>query len=178
MSGQLPKDIELLLNKLYRNKDIPVVRPGSKQMKLGYPLLFKYDAKWKSILPYWDALPLSIPIAKYGNGFLGINLHFVPWSRRIQLANSIIKKTKNKNRVTYPDLKAAWKSSKLPEALAMLCIRRYLYSHVRSHLKSFDWETYSEAVRDVRPKFIKKSEKFILSDIMRKFREHANQKGQ
>lgn len=175
MPGKLPKDLQILLEKLY-NKDIPVVKPGSKKMRLGYPVLFKYDAKWKNVLPYWDANPLSIVLAKYGDGFLGINLHYVSWTRRIQLAKFLMKKTKNKNRITYRDIKAAWKAAQLPLALAMLAIRRYLYSHVRSNMNIFDWETYSDAVKDIRPKFRKQQEQAILNEIMKKFREQGKKK--
>lgn len=176
MAGRLPKDIEVLIRKLYKNKDIPVVNPKTRRMKLGYPVLFVYDAKFKNKLPYWDSLPLSIVLARYPDGFLGINLHYIIWTRRLQLGKFLVRRAKNKNRIRYEDILKAWKNAKLPLGLAQLCIRRYLFSHIRSDVKQFSWETYYEAVREIRPKFRKKSEQYILNHIMKIFREKAGKK--
>jgi len=170
--GKFPKDIQLLFKKLYKNKEIPNVKPGSRQMRLGYPVMFVYSAKWASILPYWDALPFSIVLAKYPDGFLGLNLHYIDWARRIQLAKKIAKAAKNGRRIKYIDIKKAWTSLKLPEALLMLVIRRYLYSHIRSNMKIFDIDTYYEAVKDIRPKFRKQAEKKVLAAIRLKWALH------
>lgn len=177
MAGKFPKDVQILFKKIYKNKTIPSVKPGSRGMKLGHPVMFVYQAKTASTLPYWDALPFSIIIAKYGDGFLGLNLHYLEWTRRLQLAKKIVRLTKNKNRLTYMDIKKAWSSLKLPEALLMLVIRRYLYSHIRSDIKIFDWETYIGAIKDIRPSFKKQSEKRIIAAIRAKWILHkrANQ---
>ena len=39
--------------------------------------MFFYDAKTQDKLPYWDYFPLCIPIKKYKNGFMGLNLHYL-----------------------------------------------------------------------------------------------------
>ena len=171
-AGNFPKDIEILFNKLYKNVRIPVVRPGSRQMKLGWPVMFVYSAKWKAKLPYWDALPFSIILAKYPDGFLGLNLHYIEWTKRIQLANKILKAAKNKKRITYSMIKKAWIELKLPEALLMLVIRRYLYSNVMSKIKIFDIETYYAAIKDIRPKFKKETELRVLSAIRELWKIH------
>lgn len=170
--GKFPKDIQLLFNRLYKNKIIPNVKPGSRGMKLGYPVMFVYDAKWKSKLAYWDALPFSIILAKYPDGFLGLNLHYVQWTTRIQLANKLVRAAKNGKRIKYVDIKKAFHELKIPEGLLALIIRRYLYSHVRSNIKIFDIETYSEAVKDIRPDFQKKSEKYVLHAIRELWKIH------
>jgi hypothetical protein len=171
-AGKFPKDIQILFDRLYKNKDIKTVKPGSRGMRLGYPCLFVYDAKTKADLPYWDSLPFSIVLHKYADGFLGLNLHYLEWTRRIQLAKKLVRKAKNKNRITYLDVKKAWGSLKLPEALLALVIRRYLYSHIRSEIKQFDFETYEEAVKDIRPKFKKQSERRVLAAIRAKWLLH------
>lgn len=175
MPGKLPDDVEYLLKKLYKDKDIPTVKPGrgAKGLRLGYPALFVYDAKLKAVLPYWDALPLSIVIGYYPDGFLGINLHYIPWAKRISLGKALIKATKGKNRISYLKLKKAWQDAKLPVGLAMLCIRRYLYSHIRSEIKMFDYETYYKTMLDVRGNFKRKSEKVVMRLTMKKWSEHV-----
>jgi len=172
-SGKFPRDVELLFNKIFQNQVIPNVKPGSRNMRLGYPMMFVYDAKWKAVLPYWDALPFSIVLAKYPDGFLGLNLHYVQWTTRIQLAKKLVKATKNKNRINYGDVKKAWLDLKLPEGLLYLVIRRYLYSHVRSNMKQFDIETYAEVIKDIRPKFKKQSEMQVLHAIRLLWRLHV-----
>ena len=42
---------------------------------IGRMYFFYYDAKNKDKLPQWDRFPLVLPIERYGNGFLGLNLH-------------------------------------------------------------------------------------------------------
>lgn len=143
-----------------------------RKVKLGYPVLFVYDAKHKDTLPYWDSLPFSVVIAKYPDGFLGLNLHYIEWTKRLQLAKLIMQKTKNKNRIKYIDIKKAWHAVKLPQALLYLCIRRYLGSHIRSDIKTFSPDTYYEIIKDVRPDFIKKSEKAVLAAIRLKWQLH------
>jgi hypothetical protein len=170
--GKFPKDVELLFKKLYKNKDIKTVKPGSRSMRLGFPVMFVYDAKHKNTLPYWDSLPFSIVLAKYPDGFLGLNLHYLEWTKRLQLGKLLVRRSKNKNRITYKDIKSAWKALKLPEALLYLVIRRYLYSHIASDMKAFDWETYSDALKDIRPKFKKESEKRVLAAIRAKWNLH------
>jgi len=170
--GSFPKDIEVLFKKLYKNKKIPTVKPGSRQMRLGFPVLFVYDAKTKADLPYWDSLPFSIVLTKYSDGFLGINLHYLEWTKRIQLAKKLVRAAKNGRRIKYIDIKKAWVSLNLPEALLYLVIRRYLYTHIRSSMKIFDMETFNAAVKDIRPKFKKDSEKRILSAIRAKWALH------
>lgn len=171
-AGNFPKDVEILFRKIYKNRKIPSVKPGSRAMRLGYPVMFVYSAKWASKLPYWDSLPFSVVIAKYPDGFLGLNLHYIEWTKRIQLAEKLVRAAKNKKRITYLDVKRAWESLRLPMALLMLTVRRYLYSHIRSKMKIFDWETYRGAVRDIRPKFRKESERRILAAIRAKWALH------
>lgn len=170
--GKFPKDIQLLFNRLYKNKTIPNVKPGSRSMRLGFPVMFVYNAKWKQKLPYWDALPFSIVLAKYPDGFLGLNLHYIQWTTRIQLAKKLVRSSKNGKRIKYIDIKKAFRDLKLPDGLLALVIRRYLYSHIKSNIKIFDIETYGAAVKDIRPNFKKKSEKQVLYAIRELWRMH------
>ncbi len=170
--GLFPKDVQILFKKLFKNKEIKSVKPGSKAMKLGMGVMFVYDAKWKKSLPFWDRLPFSVILTKYPDGFLGINLHYVPWARRLQLVKKIYKLKKNHRRITYPMIKKAWATAKLPEALLMLSIRRYLYSHIRSQIKLFDWDTYYDVVKDIRPKFVKENEQTIHNILQKKWNVH------
>ncbi len=58
--------------------------------EIGKMYLFHYDAKYKNILPYWDRWPLIFPFDETDNGFYGINLHYLPIDKRINLMTALI----------------------------------------------------------------------------------------
>lgn len=114
--------------------------------QIGSMFLFFYDAKHKLTLPFFDMHPLVLPIEMYAGGFLGLNLHYLPPMARVQLLRSLYE-TKNNDKynettklnLSYSLLKAYSNQYKGNEE----CIKRYLYSHVRSsfHLVNpADWE--------------------------------------
>lgn len=114
--------------------------------EIGSMFLFFYDAKYKMTLPFYDMHPLVIPIEMYMDGFLGVNLHYLPPLARVQLLKAL-DNTKNNDKynestklaVSYELLKRYANQFKGHEQ----CIKRYLFSHVRSsfHLVNpTDWE--------------------------------------
>jgi hypothetical protein len=52
--------------------------PKARRILPGTMLFYHYDPKYKDTLPQWDAFPLVIVLDLYDDGFLGLNLHFVP----------------------------------------------------------------------------------------------------
>lgn len=94
---------------------------------------FVYDAKWKDKLPTWDAFPISIPIEFYKDGWLGINLHYLPLKERMRLIQALDKvrrtQTNRKKRfvLSYQILQGLAKT-KLYEPT----LHRYLSRHVRT----------------------------------------------
>jgi len=113
--------------------------------EIGNMYIFTYDAKHKDKLPIWDSYPLVFPINFYDDGFLGINLHYLPASQRATLLNALNtiatddKYTDNtKLNISYQILsKSASKFSGYEN-----CVKRYLYSHIRSsfyYVSPADW---------------------------------------
>ena len=45
---------------------------------LGNLYFFHYTPKNSESLPYYDVFPLVLILAKYNDGFLGLNLHYLP----------------------------------------------------------------------------------------------------
>lgn len=114
--------------------------------QIGSMYLFVYDPKYKLILPFYDMHPLVIPIEMYVDGFLGLNLHYLPPLARIQLLKAL-DDTKNNDKynettklsISYGLLKTYSNQFKGHEQ----CIKRYLFSHVRSSfhiVNPTDWE--------------------------------------
>lgn len=104
------------------------------RMSIGRMFMFYYDAKTKADLPYWDRFPLVFPIELYSDGFLGINLHYLPPLLRAKLMNALYATLNNKKyddttklRINYQILSSTSKFN-----LFQPCVKRYLFSHVKS----------------------------------------------
>jgi hypothetical protein len=62
---------------------------------VGQMYMFRYNAKWKDELPYWDKFPLVFPFKKIKGGFLGLNMHYLPLNYRAQLMDALYTVTNN-----------------------------------------------------------------------------------
>lgn len=111
----------------------------------GSMIMFFYDPKHKKTLPYYDTFPLVIPISPAKDGFLGLNLHYLPPILRAKFLDSLMDVTTDKRfdestrfDVTYQMLKGASKMRYYQP-----CIKHYLAKHVRSRfaeVPSPEWE--------------------------------------
>lgn len=94
---------------------------------------FIYDPKHKDTLPYYDKFPLVIPIEIYPDGFLGLNLHYLPPHLRAKLLDLLIEKYKRSSSaktymaISYPILKSLTQAKMFEP-----CLHRYLKDHMRS----------------------------------------------
>lgn len=113
---------------------------------LGNMYLFAYDPKTKASLPFYDMYPLVFPIEMRPNGFLGLNLHYLPPTARGNLMNALYT-TKNNDKYN--------ESTKLSLSYDVLrqsarrfagfenCVKSYLFGHVKSrmrYIKPQDWD--------------------------------------
>lgn len=114
----------LLTGADYRDNMTNFLIPGSM-------FLFKYDAKYKETLPYWDMYPLIFPLEVDAKGFLGMNLHYLPPSMRASLFGNL---TRFKSNQQNQDLKISYSILTKYSSMSFMkpCIKRYLYSHVKS----------------------------------------------
>ena len=109
-----------------------------KKFKLGQLYFFYYDPKGKADLPYYDRFPLVITLNTYDDGFLGLNLHYLPYKYRVAFLGKLMKYAIlddagdiQRLKVTYDILVA---SRRLKEFEP--CLKRYLFSHVQSKILS------------------------------------------
>ena len=136
--------IDRFNNRLQTNPRLVFNKDATPQ--IGRMYMFVYDAKHKDTLPFFDMYPLVIPIEFYGDGFLGINFHYLPPMARARLLNELQKIVNNnkyddttKMLVSYETLKIY--GSKLKAAQG--CLKRYLFAHVRGqfhYVSPVDWE--------------------------------------
>ena len=112
----------------------------------GQLYLYRYDAKHKATLPYWDMFPLVFPYEKTKDGFIGLNFHYLPYQIRIKLLDKMMIFATNRNMDESTKLKYSWQmiSGISKYKFAEPCIKRYLSSHIQSQCREItakDWAT-------------------------------------
>lgn len=120
----------------------------TSSFKLGMLYCFYYSPIGKADLPYYDKFPLVLTLEKYRDGFLGLNLHYLPIKYRLAFLGKLMDYAvldKNDDikrmRVTYDILNA---SRRLKEFRP--CIKRYLNSQIQSKLLAIqpnEWDVAS-----------------------------------
>ena len=108
----------------------------TNQFRLGGLYCFFYDPKTKDSLPYYDTFPLVLALERYNDGFLGLNLHYLPLRYRLAFLTKLMdfasyddKNEIQRLRITYDILSA---SKRLKEFKP--CIKKYLTGHIQSNL--------------------------------------------
>jgi hypothetical protein len=105
--------------------------------------IFQYDAKHKDTLPYWDAMPLVLPFNTVPDGFLGINLHYLPYGLRFKLMGALLD-VKHKTNDESTQQLFSWQllnsGARFPGVGA--CVKHYLKGQLRSRfleIPTDDW---------------------------------------
>jgi hypothetical protein len=112
---------------------------------IGSMQMFFYQPKHRETLPYYDSFPLVIVIGPAKDGFLGLNLHYLPPVLRAKFLDALLDILNNsryddttKFELTYELLT---RSTKLKYYKA--CIKHYLNDQVRSRFARVpapEWE--------------------------------------
>lgn len=141
---QMARDIR---NEKHRYVDKYTLGINTK-FKLGGLYFFFYNPKLKDDLPYYDVFPMVIPIEKYGDGFLGLNLHYLP----IRYRQILLQKMKplaiydeqdefKRLRVSYDILNASRRYKEFRP-----CIKRYLNTNIKSRVMAVCPEEWDVAL--------------------------------
>jgi hypothetical protein len=119
---------------------------GTGRFITGGLYFFCYDPKYANTLPYYDAFPLVLILDKYQDGFMGLNLHYLPVKVRAAFLDALLDYASyndqdeiKRMRVTYDILSA----SKRFKAFGP-CLKKYLYNHTTSRIlkvEPHEWET-------------------------------------
>ena len=121
------------------NQLVTKIMPGNLYMYI-------YDPKMKKELPYYDSFPLVFPFAKTADGFMGLNMHYLPYQLRITLLDRLLVFRNNTRMDETTRLKYSWQliDGVSRYAPAKPCVKQYLISHVRSQFRQIlpeDWTT-------------------------------------
>ena len=138
----LIKRQQLTPNKAFRSGSVE----ATSRVVPGHLYMFYYDAKNKDTLPYWDQFPLVFPFAKTKDGFLGLNMHYLPYQLRVVLLSRLMHFASNTTMNENTKLKMSWQliSGVAKYKPAAPCVKHYLNDHVASTFKRVhanDWAT-------------------------------------
>lgn len=130
------------IDDVYKNNSSNFV----KQVRLGYMYFFKYDALHKGTLPYFDTFPVIFVVKKNVDNFIGLNMHYLPFSYRTRFMDALLEYQTGENdrarlRITYEMLTY---TSKLK--MYRPCIKQYLNKQIRSKIIRImpdDWNIVS-----------------------------------
>jgi len=144
-----------------------LIRDGKQNTRPFYGNLnmFFYDPKFKKTLPYYDRFPLVLPIERYSDGFLGINLHYLPIPLRIRLLDVLMDYSSDTNFDSKTKLNVLRKYNNLKKVgLLKPTIKRYLAGHVKSSFRKVDADEFVVATLLPVQRFTKANEKKVWSD--------------
>jgi len=148
--------------------------PPSNRQKflIGGLYFFIYDPKGKSELPYYDRFPLVMPLQRNADGFLGLNIHYLPINYRILFMRKLMGRAIydendeiKRIRITYDILDA---TKRLREFRP--CVKQYLYSHIRSRILAVQPDEWDVATYLPVHQFKKQAAKTVWRDSIEEIR--------
>ena len=106
------------------------------RFQVGGLYYFYYDPKTKNELDYYDRFPLVLVLEIYADGFLGLNLHYLPIKYRIAFMDKLmdyasldVRDDIKRMRVSYDLLSSTRRFKEFKP-----CIKKYLKSNVQSKI--------------------------------------------
>ena len=144
---------------------LDLIRDGKRKKSPFYGRLnmFFYDPKFKKTLPYYDTFPLVLPLEPYSDGFLGINLHYLPMKLRLQLLDRLVDYSNNTKFDESTILDVDY--SKLKNVnLIKPTLKRYLAGRVKTDFRRIDADEFMVAALLRVQRFKKGSASEVYSD--------------
>jgi hypothetical protein len=130
-------------------------KSGTGTILPGAMASYFYDPKTKEKMKYYDRFPLILCVKMYGNGFLGLNFHYLPPLLRAKLMDAI---DRSKS-VHYEGL------SRIKELKPT--VKRYLYKHITSRVVIVDEDEKEIALFLPTERFKKENKLVVWGDSRR-----------
>ena len=142
-----------------------LIRDGKRNNKPFYGKLnmFFYDPKFKKTLPYYDVFPLVLPLETYSDGFLGINLHYLPIPLRIKLLDKLVDYSNNTKFDESTKLMVDYKKLKRI-TLIKPTIHKYLAGQTKSQFRRIDADEFTIATLLPVQRFKKATESAVWKE--------------
>ena len=165
-AGNKPQSVQWFRNKIKEfgePSSTQLIRDGDRTIAPTFGLLnmFFYSPKLKDKLPYYDTFPLVLPIEQYGNGFLGINLHYLSIPMRIRLLDRLTDFANNKNFDENTRINADYRALKKVN-LIKPCLKRYLTGYVKSNFRKVEADEFIIATLLPVQRFKKQSDSHVF----------------
>ena len=144
---------------------LDLIRDGKRKKSPFYGRLnmFFYDPKFKKTLPYYDTFPLVLPLEPYSDGFLGINLHYLPMKLRLQLLDRLVDYSNNTKFDESTILDVDYSRLKNIN-LIKPTLKRYLAGRVKTDFRRIDADEFMVAALLPVQRFKKGSASEVYSD--------------
>ena len=140
-----------------------LIRDGKRNNKPFYGKLnmFFYDPKFKKTLPYYDTFPLVLPLERYDDGFLGINMHYLPIPLRVKLLDRLVDYT-NSADFTDVSTRMVVDYNRLKNIrLIRPTIHKYLSGYTKSQFRRIDADEWTIATLLPVQRFNKASDREV-----------------
>ena len=166
-AGGRPKSTQWFRDKIKEfgtPKSADLIRDGKRTSTPTFGLLnmFVYDPKLKEKLPYYDTFPLVLPIEKYSNGFLGINIHYLSMPMRLRLLDRLVDYSNNDKFDTSTKLNVDYSKLKKVD-LIKPCLKRYLAGNVKTQFRKVEADEFMIATLLPVQKFKKQSDSHVFA---------------
>ena len=128
---------------------------GTDRGVVGNLYFYRYHAKGDGVLPLWDKYPMALILEMKNDGFLGLNLHYLPQGQRATLLY-VFNKYKEKYQMRRGVITGGagnWENlldyagTKQLEQLPKKALKKYLYNQVRSKLIKINPDEYDKAIQ-------------------------------
>jgi hypothetical protein len=146
----------------------------ANQFKIGMMYCFFYDPKTKDDLPYWDKFPVVLVLEKYNDGFLGLNLHYLPIKYRMAFLSKLMRFAQltaeddiKRMRISYEILNSAKRYAEFKPML-----KRYLFGRLRSKLLMIQPNEWDVASMLPLQQFKGARTSTVWKDSMQHYKDH------
>jgi len=144
---------------------------AENRVRLGHLYLFRYDPKLKIELPYYDTFPVIFIVKIIRGGFVGLNMHYLPYAFRAKLMDMLYdyvvgEEDMQRLKITYNVLS---NTSKL--RYYKPCLKHYLNNHVKSRFLHISPEEWEKALFLPLRRFKKATESEVHRDSVRQIRQ-------
>jgi len=146
------------------------------RLMLGKMFMFEYEAKHAETLPFYDEFPVVFPIDSQKDGFLGINLHYLPHIWRAVLMDNLYELRTNdlmdestRLRLFNNGYNILKKSAKYKYFRP--CVKKYLFEQVASRYMEVPPDEWEIALFLPLERFVGASRRQVWLDSRKKFRE-------
>ena len=166
-AGGRPKSTQWFRDKIKEfgtPKSADLIRDGKRTSTPTFGLLnmIGYDTKLQEKLPYYDTFPLVLPIEKYSNGFLGINIHYLSMPMRLRLLDRLVDYSNNDKFDTSTKLNVDYSRLKKVD-LIKPCLKRYLAGNVKTQFRKVEADEFMVATLLPVQRFKKQSDSHVFA---------------